>query len=276
MTTTPHTRTPHRTLNAPTIIGLAGPAGSGKDTVADLLRTHSRFSKCAFADALRFEVCEAFGIEPLLLTHRPTKEEPHAALTLAKCREHAFVGLLLRGGLYDRFDGSVEDFMAAAWSPRHIMQLWGTEYRRVTDNGYWTGAVVARINDAIKYNDTRHVITDVRFENEAQAVRNMGGVIWQVKRPDLTLDTTHSSESDGSQFAPDAIINNSHDIRHLQSVVMGAWLMLETGMSAQEVFNMGMAHTDLASQQWGVYNKCLERDLNRYLLNSCLRPNILG
>ena len=258
MTTTLHTRT----LNAPTIIGLAGPAGSGKDTVADLLRTHARFSKCAFADALRFEVCDAFGIEPLVLTHRPTKEEPHKALSIARCKDHAFAGRLLRSDVYRLFDGSIAEFLDAPRSPRQIMQWWGTEYRRATDGSYWTGQVVAHVNYQCKNHNTRHVITDVRFENEAQAVRNMGGVIWQVKRPGLKADTTHPnahvSETDGSQFAPDAIINNSHDIRHLQSVVMGAWLMLETGMSAQEVFNMGMAHTDLASQQWGVYNKCLE------------------
>ena len=254
MTPTLHTRT----LNAPTIIGLAGPAGSGKDTVADLLRTHARFSKCAFAEALRYEVCDAFSIEPLLLTHRPTKEEPHPALALARCKDHAFPGLLLQGKLLDQFNGTISEFMAAPRSPRQIMQLWGTEYRRAIDGSYWTGQVVAHVNYQCKNHNTRHVITDVRFENEAQAVRNMGGVIWQIKRPDLKVDTTHASESDGSQFKPDAIINNSHDIRHLQSVVMGAWLMLETGMSSQEVFNMGMAHTDLACEQWGVYNKCLE------------------
>ena len=244
-------------INVPTIIGLTGPAGCGKDTVADLLRTHTGFYKHAFADHLRNEVCTAFGIEPLLLTYRPTKEEPHAALALAKCADHAFTGLLLQSSLFDRFEGSVQAFMATPRSPRQIMQLWGTEYRRGTNQGYWTGHVVSQVNYQCKNFNLRHVITDVRFENEAQAVRNMGGVIWQVKRPDLTVNTTHSSESDGSQFAPDAVINNSHDIGHLQSLVMGAWMMHETGMSAQEVFNMGMAHTDQACQQWGTSNKAL-------------------
>ena len=244
-------------INTPTIIGLTGPAGCGKDTVADLLRTHCSFQKHAFADQLKYEVCDAFGIEPLLLTHRPTKEEPHPALALAKCKNHAYVGLLLRSDVYRSFVGSIDEFMALPRSPRQIMQLWGTEYRRGMHEGYWTGHVVARVNYQCKNFNLRHIITDVRFENEAQAVRNMGGVIWQVKRPDLKVNTSHISESDGSQFAPEVIINNSHDIRHLQSVVMGAWLMRETGMSAQEVFDMGMAHTDQASQQLGVRNKAI-------------------
>lgn len=246
-----------RNLSAPTIIGLAGFAGTGKDTVADLLRTHVRFGKCAFADQLRYELSEAFSVEPLLLTDRGTKEVPHPAMALAECKNNEFVGTLLRGAVYDQFDGSVEDFLTAPRSPRQIMQLWGTEFRRAKDTHYWTRQLTRQINDSVRYGNTRHVITDVRFENEAQAVRNMGGVIWQVNRPGLATNTSHSSESDGSQFKPDAVINNSKDIRHLQSAVIGAWLMLETGMSAQEVFNMGMAHIDLACQQWGVYKKCL-------------------
>jgi hypothetical protein len=246
-----------RNLGAPTIIGLTGFAGTGKDTVADLLRTHVRFGKCAFADQLRYEVSEAFSIEPLLLTHRPHKEDPHPALALAECKNNEFVGVLLRGAVYDQFEGSVEDFLTAPRSPRQIMRLWGTEFRRASDTYYWTRQLTRQIKESVHYGSSRHVIADVRFQNEAQAVRNMGGVIWQVNRPGLATDTSHSSESDGSQFKPDAIIDNSKDIRHLQAAVMGAWLMLETGMSAQEVFNMGMAHSDLACEQWGIYNKCL-------------------
>lgn len=240
----------------PTIVGLAGPAGSGKDTVADLLRTHARFNKHAFADLLRHEVCDAFAIEPLLLTYRPTKEEPHAALALAKCKDHSFIGALLYCSALEAEDGSHSEILARPRSPRQIMQWWGTEYRRQHNQGYWTGAVVASVNYSCKNFLMHHAITDVRFENEAQAVRNMGGVIWQVKRPGSAVDRTHASESDGSQFQPEAVINNSHDIRHLQSVVMAEWLKLYTGMSAQEVFNMGNLQVDQASREWGVYNKC--------------------
>lgn len=247
-----------RNLSAPTIIGLAGFAGTGKDTVADLLRTHVRFGKCAFADQLRYEVAEAFSIEPSLLTDRVTKEVPHPAMALAQCKNNEFVGALLRGAVYDQFDGSAEDFLTAPRSPRQIMQLWGTEFRRSSDTHYWTRQLTRQINDSVRHGNTRHVITDVRFENEAQAVRNMGGVIWQVNRPGLATNTSHSSESDGSQFKPNAVINNSHDIRHLQALVMGAWTMLEAGMSAQEVFNMGMAHTEQAGREWGAYGTALD------------------
>jgi hypothetical protein len=254
-------------LNTPTIIGLTGLAGSGKDTVADLLICHVGFQKLAFADKLRAEVCEAFGIEPLLLTHRATKEEPHKALSLGMCKDHGLVGALLHHSALDHEDGTHSEILARPRSPRQIMQWWGTEHRRSQHANYWTWAVTARINDGIRRGHMAHVITDVRFENEAETVRNMGGTIWQIKRPamrPITADdytkaeqASHVSEVDGSQFAPDVVINNSHDIRHLQSVVMGAWLMGYTGMSAQEICNMGLAHTDMACQQWGTYGKAL-------------------
>ena len=77
------------------IIGLAGPAGCGKDTTADLLVTHCGFVKLAFSDPLYTEVSDAFGIEIAQLKQRDTKEHGMAALALRKCRADGFVGRML-------------------------------------------------------------------------------------------------------------------------------------------------------------------------------------
>jgi hypothetical protein len=126
-----------------TLIGLTGLAGTGKDTVADLLVTHCGFTKLAFADKLYAEIEHAFGVEQLYLKHRSTKEHPMTALALRKCNADGFVGrMIIHYGEQDqRLD------LDAPRSPRQILQWWGTEYRRKQNPDYWTTAV----NHQIKY-----------------------------------------------------------------------------------------------------------------------------
>lgn len=241
-------------MNKPHIIGLTGPAGCGKDTVAQLLATHLGFAHLAFADALRAEVCEAYGIDsslltrreaygidPSLLTRRDTKEVPTEALALDRCTHVTFIGSMIdqeRGAV--GFD--LDAFMESPRSPRQIMQWWGTDYRRRhSGEHYWTRTLTHRIHAQQQGQHWRHVISDVRFQNEADAIRALGGVIWQVKRPGLQLDTTHVSEVDGSEFKPDAIINNRHDIRHLQAVTLAQWFMREASLTAAQVVDVGIA-----------------------------------
>ncbi len=56
------------------LIGLTGPAGSGKDTVADFLVARHGYTKLAFADKLRAEICDAYNVPEQLLLKRETKK----------------------------------------------------------------------------------------------------------------------------------------------------------------------------------------------------------
>ena len=62
------------------------------------------------------------------------------------------------------------------YSPRQILQWWGTEYRKVRD----------RILSCATKQDW--VVTDVRFQNEAGLVQELGGQIGQEKSTDQKLD----------------------------------------------------------------------------------------
>lgn len=227
----------------PDIIGLCGLAGCGKDTVAQLLATHLRFSQLAFADTLRNEVCQAFGIDRSILTRRDTKEVPIEALALKRCSTNSgFVMAAILTSKLTEPDLNLVEVYSTPRSPRQIMQWWGTEFRRNTCGPhYWTRTLKARVHIQQQGQQWLHVISDVRFDNEAEAVRAMGGVIWQIKRPDLKHNASHCSETDGSRFSPDLVINNCHDIKHLQAVVMGAWVKAETGMDDAGLASMGRA-----------------------------------
>jgi hypothetical protein len=224
------------------IIGLCGFAGAGKDTVADLLITHAGFRKLAFADALRAELNEAFRVEPLTFTRREYKGEALECLALSRCTDINYINAVL-AHLAANADGaafSASQELVTPRTPRQTMQWWGTQYRRANDPNYWTRQLTQRIAYYTRdLHERNFVITDCRFDNEVDALRAMGGWLWQVKRPGLDATTTpegqHSSATDGTEFGPDEVLHNMHDIRHLQGVVLGEFWALDAGLENVKV-----------------------------------------
>lgn len=220
------------------IIGLTGFAGTGKDTVADFLVTHHHFHKLAFADALRGEVAEGFGVDPIYLKHPSTKNVPMAAFSMRRAPLDFLAGATLgMRGVPRGADGRIDDaWLDAPRSPRQIMQWWGTEYRRAQHRNYWTRVLTERVVFAQRDGQQRFVITDCRFENEVDTLLAMGGVLWQVTRPGIdgvtTAEGTHVSATNGSAFKPSAVIANIHDMKHLQQRVISEFIALETGIDS--------------------------------------------
>lgn len=222
------------------IIGLCGFAAAGKDTVANLLVTHAGFRKLAFGDALKVELCDAFHVEPTTFTRHELKSHPLEALALTRCMDPGYVGAVLKHLAEASPALAVNEELVKPRTPRQTMQLWGTQYRRAQDENYWA----AQVRRSIAYfmdqmHERNFVVTDCRFANEVDTLRKMGGWLWQVKRPGLDARTTsegqHASATDGAEFAPDVVINNTHSIRHLQQVVLGEYWGLDAGLQGVEV-----------------------------------------
>lgn len=221
------------------IIGLTGFAGAGKDTVADLLVAHARFRKLAFADALRAEVADGFGVHVGELAEPATKHRPTAALSMRRAPRDflAAVVLSLSAAAPDQRTPLSDVWLDEPRTPRQILQWWGTEYRRAQHPRYWTRAMLSRLVEHQRAGETRFVITDVRFENEADTVRGAGGALWQVTRPGCNgqAEGQHASATDGSRFKPDAVIANTHDVRHLQGLVLTEFVERECGLQRGSV-----------------------------------------
>ena len=216
-------------MNHPHIIGLSGPAGSGKDTVADLLVEHAGFKKLSFADTLRAELSDAFAIDLEFLTRRETKEHPISCLALSRCLDDAFVGFMMR--LYERTGQRLD--LDAPNSPRHAMQQWG-DYRRTQDPEYFVAKTRALVSYLLRERlASRVVVTDCRFANEVEmARRSFGGQLWQICRDGVAAAPgSHVSETTGAEFRADVVLNNSHTVGHLQERVLEALWTQTTGLA---------------------------------------------
>lgn len=216
------------------IIAFTGSAGTGKDTAADILVTHCGFTRLAFADALRAEVQAAFNVPAELLTRRDLKEMPTSALAFVECTDMGFIGALARA------EAACYKSVGPEWfkekrSPREVLQLWGTEYRRAQRVNYWLELLRSRITQLHALDGrTRFVLTDCRFENEAALVRAMGGVVWQITRDGVQpVEGQHASATDGTRLNPSVVIDNSSTLHSLREAVLGEWLALETQTNVQ-------------------------------------------
>ena len=131
------------------------------------------------------------------------------------------------------------------------MQWWGTEYRRNRHfHDYWTRKLTSRIYVRQQGGQQLHVITDVRFPNEAETIERLGGQIWQITRPGYGAEGDHASATTGSNLRPRVVIDNSNDQQYLQSMVLGAYFRQLAGITSSDLVYMGMSHVSLANVEW--------------------------
>lgn len=209
------------------LIGLAGPARVGKDTVADYLVENHGFLKFSFSDALYREVAKAFDVSEDALRRDDLKEEPAQWLALKRCDDGAFIGACLaeqgfsmsKYARLEDLNADKEDFVAEPRSPRWILQRWGTAYRRAQDPDYWikrADEFVQTYLEAVARGDIPNagglVNTSVRFQNEYDYIRSNNGEVWHIFRREAEakhLGTYASEKRLEIKDADRAIYNNS-------------------------------------------------------------------
>lgn len=195
-------------------IGLVGRAGAGKDTCADILAAHHGYARLAFADALKIELTHAFGVDPRLFSARHIKETPTASLAIGRSTDSRFISYMVNTG----------HCPITPQSPRTLMRLWGTEYRRTLDShDYWLLRAHETVEELFRRGHRRLVITDIRFTNEAAFARDLGATIWRISR-DLANRTpaTHLSETELDLIAVDRTLTNDGHLNQLVRTVLNA------------------------------------------------------
>lgn len=159
------------------IIGLCGLAGSGKSEVAHVLRQIGGFERIAFADPLK-SMLSAVGFT-------------HAQL------------------YGDQKEVVLPEF---GKSPREFMQYLGTEFGRdLIHSEIWVKLWLRKVHASKNH----VVVDDVRFENEVQAIHDLGGEVWRVSRPGSAA-AGHESERYAASLPADLTIFNESDLYELR------------------------------------------------------------
>lgn len=172
------------------IIGLTGSKFHGKDTVADLIQKYgtNRVVRLSFAEPIK-KALSVIHVIP-----------------------------------YNYFDDpKLKELPLPQWggrTPRQLAQWFGTDiYRNQFDREIWLKNMLMRIE---KYNseDCTIVVTDCRFDNEIEFVRNIGGVIWKVDASLRVPPSGDSHESENGVSVPtDIVIDNNGSYRELEELV---------------------------------------------------------
>lgn len=178
-------------MGLPHFIGIHGAARAGKNTVADIISAHyPYYAQYAFADPLKKMLRIGLGL----------------------------VDAQLYGELKDVVDNRY------GCSPRHLQQTLGTEWgRELINQDLWVRVAAERLEGGFPT-----IITDVRFDSEADFVRKDGIIVHVIGRGGIAGD--HSSEAGITPHENDRYIFNTHGKSELEDTVLLMMDHLERGI----------------------------------------------
>lgn len=218
------------------LIGLGHKARHGKDYSAEYIK-ELLGDKCAvlrFSETL-YEECtnlDSFSDYPLII------DADFALLFLSNYEAGLFHYILYTDLPVSMKEWTSNIFKKAPegcyWGMEEkdpiLLQWWGTDFRRkYYGDDYWVNKIKYKINNLVWHSNARLiVIPDVRFKNEYDMIKKMGGIYIDVQRlnedetPFIALDRdpNHESEIDLDNVEADYVIKAvSGDMQSIKSQI---------------------------------------------------------
>lgn len=103
-------------------------------------------------------------------------------------------------------------------TPRLLMELLGTPCgREIIHPNIWVNSLMSKYKPLklSEYNPSKWIITDVRFPNEAKAIKDRGGILIKVNRPQAEIRDTNPEKALDNYTEWDYEIDNSLDYDYL-------------------------------------------------------------
>lgn len=198
------------------IIAFSGYARAGKDEAAKVLVEEFGFKRVGFADKLRDVL---YALNPLVSIEAST----FGQLPTVDDLEIVYVQDIIDDVGWDGYKETI-------YGPeiRRLLQRLGTEAGRQTLwDSIWVDAALTGHPE-----DARLVVTDCRFPNEAQAIKERGGLVVRINRGGVgpatgTDGKVHASETSLDDWKFDYTINNDFMViddyhQHIRNF-MDAW-----------------------------------------------------
>jgi len=193
------------------IIGVSGRARVGKDTITGFIKeefekNHNRkFYDAAFAFELKNMCKFQFGLSDDQLWG-DKKEEPDRRF------------LKEESVWTSEYQGDTD--LIEYWTPREIMQEMGAFYRKI-DRDFWVKGLRKFLQAEVLKGHKDFIITDVRYKNEVEFIKNRKGFLIRIERnlegKDQIHGATHESETNLDGYKDfDMYIDNNGDLNDLK------------------------------------------------------------
>jgi len=208
------------------IIGVSGYSGSGKDTVGTIIQ----YLKCSNPQSSIEQMCADYSEYEYWLDEQSGWEIRKFAGKLKDIASH-LTGIDIEDFEDQEFKKTnlgpewwtICDEGHQPMSVRDFLQKLGTDALRIgLHDNVWVNALMSDyVNDDQTGELPNWIITDVRFPNEAQAIKDKGGIMIRIDRPGVSPINDHPSETglDGWKF--DYRIANVSDIYTLKETIRG-------------------------------------------------------
>ena len=198
----------------PNLIGISGKMGSGKDTLSIVMNYIAddnapdsigrwtqdvddfAYKNKKYSEKLKYMVCFLIGCSRSDLEDREFKEKE----------------------LGEEWDGL---------TPRKLLQLLGTEAgRQIIHPNIWVNALFAdhenNKSEWLSATNSKWIVTDVRFPNEANIIKEKGGIMIRINRPQyldnglVIRKNEHLSETSLDEYDKfDYVIENDGTVQDL-------------------------------------------------------------
>jgi hypothetical protein len=189
------------------IIGISGRARSGKDSIAEIMIKKFNFKRVSFADSLKELSAEAFNIT-LNHFHDNDKKDVAFESPLQVNIDHmqSLVMLLKGAGCAPsqaQIDSLIDEGISMQFvSPRDLLQRVGTNLCR---NHFGDSVWINIFKNKIEKTEGHCIVTDVRFLNERQAIKDLKGCNFLILRPSLPALALDAHESEFLGSSPEGI-----------------------------------------------------------------------